>query len=156
MKKILLIILIAPVLVFSQKNIGISDKFKITDSIEAFSTGIMFSKRVEISTNPMGTNFDKAEKGYRFLEMIIRMKNLTKTSQELDLTKFQLVDKNSNVYEPFLCQANNLNKAYCNKFDFKIKKNKKRFITITFSPQISATSSIKKIRYNGVDIYQLN
>lgn len=154
MKKSLLLLLITPLFLFSQENIGITDKFNITESIEAFSTGILFSKRVEISTTPSGTNVDKAKKGFRFLEMMIRMKNITKTSQNLDLTKFQLVDENSNVYNPNLCQANNLNKVYCNKLDFKIKKNKKRFILITFSPMIPIDSSIKAIRYDGIDIYK--
>ncbi|MAB49596.1 MAG: hypothetical protein CMC05_13305 [Flavobacteriaceae bacterium] len=154
MKKTFLILLIVPLLSFSQKNIGIEDKFKITESIEAFSTGILFSKRVEISTTPTGTNVEKAEKGYKFLEMMIRMKNITKITQSLDLAKFQLVDEKSTVYTPNLCQANNLNKIYCDKFDFKLKKNKKKFILITFSPLIPDDISIKTIRYDGVDIYE--
>lgn len=153
---ILFFLCVTPLVVFSQKSIGTKDLIKINENLESNWTGVSFKKRVEISTNPVGTNVDVAEKGYKFLELAIRIKNTSKEKLNVDLSKFQLVDNDSNVYDADLCQANNLNKIYCDKFDFKIKPNKKRIVIINFKPLISENSSVKAIRYDGMDIYEFD
>ena len=102
----------------------------------------------------MATNVNVAEKGYKILELAIRIKNTSKTKKAVDLSKFQLVDENSKVYDAFLCQANSLNKKYCNKFELKLKPKKKRIVTINFSSQIPENTKVKTLRYDGVDIYE--
>lgn len=154
MKKALFILILTPLFLFSQENLGTSDTIKISDSLETNWTGVLYKKRIEISSNPIATNVDVAKKGFKFLELIIRIKNTSKAKLNVDLTKFQLVDEDSNVYNADLCQANNLNKMYCNKFEFKLKPKKKRMVVINFTPLISEKSSIKTIKYDGVDIYE--
>jgi hypothetical protein len=154
MKKLLLILLITPLFLLSQESIGTGDLIVISEDLESNWTGVAYKKGIEMSTHAFGTNNIIAEKGSKFLELAIRIKNTSKTKVSVDLSKFQLVDEDSNVYNASLCQAHNLNKINCDEFDFKLKPKKKRIVIINFAPLITDNSSIKIIRYDGVDIYE--
>jgi hypothetical protein len=154
MKKSLIIFLLAPFFVLAQKTIGTRDDIQISKSLESNYAVLMFSKRVELSTNSIATNYVKAKKGYSFVNLTIRIKNTSKTKNVVDITKFKLIGDNASVYDASLCQANNLNKTNCDQFEFDLKPGKRRIVNITFSPQVLKSSTIKTIQYDGNVIYE--
>jgi len=159
MKKLLFILLLIPMLSFSQKSkkkkIVISSEIKLSEDFTVVLGRFFIVKSIDVGVTGFGGNVgSKAEKGYKFIEAYIRIRNNSEEKKIVDLSKFQIVDENNNVYDAYLCQGNNLNKKNCNEYKFKIRPNKKRIATIDFAPLIPEKSRIKILKYEGKVIYK--
>ncbi|MDT0295110.1 hypothetical protein ACFQ3R_04685 [Mesonia ostreae] len=99
--------------------------------------------------------YEISKKGYEFIEFYIKIRNNTDVKQSIDLTKFQLVDENSNVYEANLCASNTeLNVKDCKEYTFGIRANRSKSARIFFKPQIPKNLNVKFVRIDENDIVE--
>ena len=155
----LLIILLFPAILFSQEKYKRKSYYEFSDGIEFKIIGLGKSRALDIGTqgNHLGitTTMQQAKKGYEYVEFWIKIKNNTDDDQLIDLSKFQLVDENLNVYESNLCAGNSqLNMSNCDGYEFKVKSNKSRSARIYLKPQIPKGLNIRFVRINGDDIVE--
>ncbi|WP_405295443.1 DUF4352 domain-containing protein [Algibacter sp. Ld11] len=153
MKRLFLILLLFPFILFSQVKVDYRIKHKISEDYELQIFSLKKQRGIDVSmTGSGGTIYEKAKKGYQYIELMIKIKNISNSKKIVDFNKFQIVDKNSNIYETYLCVGNGLNKKKCEDYEFKLKPNKKRLARINFKPLIPKNVEIKHIRFNGVNV----
>ena len=142
-----------PLSSFSQKKIDIKKRYNLTSDYEIQVLKLNKQKGTDLAVSGGGgTIYTKAEKGKKYIELWLKIKNLSEKKFVFDFTKFKLVDENGNQYEPYLCVGNGLNKKYCDKINFKLKPNKRRLARINFSPTIPKKTKITYLVYDGEKI----
>lgn len=154
MKKIFFALLIFPFIMNAQQKYELKF-FKLSDDIEFRLSIYSKSNKVDVGTTGTGgTIYEKAKKGHQLIFLWFTIKNNGDEAIMFDLRQFQVVDENANVYDAYLCAGNGLNMQYCDKFEFKIKANKRRQARMYFLPQIPKDVELKYLRVNGEDLVE--
>lgn len=154
MKKLFFALLLFPFILNAQQKYE-RIFYKLSDDIEFKILSYSKGKMMDVgATGTGGTFYEKAKKDHQLILLWFKIENKGNETIMFDLTQFQVVDENSNVYDAYLCAGNGLNMKYCESFEFKIKPNKGRQARIYFLPQIPKNVELKYLRVNGVDMVE--
>ncbi len=139
MKKIvLLLLLISSTAIFAQK-IDRKAVYEYSDAIEFTIYGLSKGKFTD-----RGNYRIKAEKGRKFVTMVLNFKNKSSEAQFVDFETIYMLDKNDNLHKVdyFLKAGFRFTKSDSKQ---KIKANKKQKIIVQFAPSIPKGETVKAL-----------
>ncbi|MGM0636059.1 MAG: hypothetical protein ACQESK_08325 [Bacteroidota bacterium] len=153
MKQLILLIFLSPLVLFSQDKLDLDKKYKITDDFELQIISLKRKKTSGITRGSHRTStYIVAKEGFLHIELKLQIENIADGKKFKDFDKFEIIDKNSNVYTAHICADLESNMKMCRRFKLKLKHNRKQVAIIDFDKPIPDDVEIKHLRFDGVDL----